>query len=1074
MAVCPTPVSGKEDRPFVDREEFIEAFETAFQNIGNKNYSVLVYYGIGGIGKTSLRKELPKKLDEHNEPDQKTGIIWATVDFSIESHRQMDKFLGILKNELNQKCGVKFHLFDIAHAAYRRKVDPYTPLSKDGYSEDSIVTDLLDSFGGFFSINYSSIKKVVERAPDHFKEWSLKRENDIARLPDMEAPDIVKKLPVFFAHDLADYLQKTSKSTVIFIDSYEALWEKERGQGSYNSRDEWIRQLIANLQKLSLWVICGREKLRWEETDKDWNNYLEQYKLEKLPLEDALDFLNRCGIKEEEIQKVIIEGSEGVPYYLELAVDTYTEIAKTSSPKPSDFGTTRSEIFDRFMKYLGVPEKETLKVLSTPRFWNQDIFKALINNFNTGYPLTAFSELNRFSFVQETEGKLQLHPLMRESLQVYQDQDLKKEVHNFMLDFYSNKIKDLDIKSINPEHETAFTEAFYHAKETLETEELFEWFIRYVDPFDKAAFWQLIIPMYEELLKILETKQGSENIEVATTLNNLATLYRHVGEYKKSLSIYKRTLEIIEKVQGTQDKFVAATQNNLATLYYQMGEYEKALPLHKQALGTLEKVLGLEHPAVAHTLDNLGVLYCQTGKYEKALPLYQQALEIQEKVLGPQHSNFAETLNNLAALYHQIGEYEKALPLYQQALEIREKVLGQQHPYVATILNNLAELHRQMGEYERALPLYSRSLEINEKVLGPEHPNISILCDNLALLYMDKGIYDQALSLYEKSLSIRIEIFDDKHPDLARSFNNLAELYERLGEYEKSISLFEKGLDISKNILGEDHIEVVVASNGLAGLYANLKYYSEALSIYEKNARILKNTVGKKNPQFAITLNDQALVHQQMGNCKKAFSLYNEALEIQKETLGLNHKETATTLNNLAALHASREEYQEALPLYNQALEIREKVLGLEHPLVSITLNNLAELYRQMGKYEKALPLYHRALEIIEKVLGKEHPDFVRTLNNLATFYHQTGEYEKALQLYEQSLEIREKILGLQHPEVAISLVNLADFYDKNGKYDEAIHSFEKALDIIENTLGPDHPFCGQITYRLISIYGKM
>ena len=143
MAIRPAPLIEEKERPFVDRKEFIEAFENNFQNLGEKDYSVLVYYGVGGIGKTSLRKELPKLLEEYNESYQNTGVIWASVDFSIESHRQSDKFLGILKNQLQEKNGVKFHLFDIANAAYWRKVNPQIPLSKDGYSEDSIVTDLL-------------------------------------------------------------------------------------------------------------------------------------------------------------------------------------------------------------------------------------------------------------------------------------------------------------------------------------------------------------------------------------------------------------------------------------------------------------------------------------------------------------------------------------------------------------------------------------------------------------------------------------------------------------------------------------------------------------------------------------------------------------------------------------------------------------------------------------------------------------------------------------------------------------------------------------------------------------------
>lgn len=75
-----------------------------------------------------------------------------------------------------------------------------------------------------------------------------------------------------------------------------------------------------------------------------------------------------------------------------------------------------------------------------------------------------------------------------------------------MLDFYSNQLKDLDIKSITPEHEITLNEAFYHAKEALENKDLINWFIAASDPFNRAAFWQLITPIYEEMLQILEAE----------------------------------------------------------------------------------------------------------------------------------------------------------------------------------------------------------------------------------------------------------------------------------------------------------------------------------------------------------------------------------------------------------------------------------------------------------------------------------------------------------------------------------------------------------------------------------------
>jgi tetratricopeptide (TPR) repeat protein len=630
------PKSHTKQYPFVDREDYIQTFIEAVNNIGQKEFSVLVYYGVGGIGKTSLRKELPKCLDENyvEYPDKK--LVWASIDLQFEKRREKNTFLVSLKNELQKKYKINFPSFEIAHAIYWKKANPEIPLREENYLFFEGDNAFDDFFGVIDKIPYFSIVPATARLiksslTSFIKWWKTTGEAELFQLSEKEPMEIEEDLPYFWAQDLNNYLERTSKSAILFIDTYEALWEKEKGQGNFNARDEWIRELILNLPNSSLWVICGREELRWKEIDNDWNNYLEQYKLEKLPEEDALYFLNRCGIKENEVKRIILKASECVPYYLKLEVDTYTEISKTRSPKPDDFAKIHSEIFDRFMKYLNGPEQETLKVLSVPRFWNRDIFNSLIDKFKTGYSLTAFSELKRFSFVQETEGKLLLHPLMRESLQVYQDQEVKKEVHGFMCDYYTNHLNSIDIKAITPEHELALTEAFYHAKKSFEAEYLLKWFITVSDPFNRAAFWKLIALMYEEIRQVLEAKLGSEHPDVANSLNNLALLYSN------------------------------------------MGSYEKALPLYQRALDIRENVLGPEHPSVATTLNNLALLYSNMGSYEKALPLYQRALDIRENVLGPEHPSVATTLNNLALLYENMEAYDKATQLKEKYPAFFEK-----------------------------------------------------------------------------------------------------------------------------------------------------------------------------------------------------------------------------------------------------------------------------------------------------------------------------------------------------------------------------------------------------------------
>ncbi len=736
MSVCPTNFDEKVECPFVDRKEFIEAFENAFRNIDQKDYSILVYYGIAGIGKTSLRKELPTLLEKHNDSDRHTRVIWTSIDFATEQYRQPYKFLEVLSSQLRQKYGIKFNFFDIALATYWKKVNPHVPLVKENYSEESIVRDVLDICNELVPVNLiPNVYNLAKSLPERYQKWVLKRKEDISKLPDLEPAEIDERLPVYWAYDLADNLQNTSESAVIFIDTYEALWEKEREKGSFSDRDKWIRKLIENIQNSCMWVICGRESLRWEEVDEDWKNYLDQHKIGKLPEKDALDLLKRCGITEEDIQNALIESSEGVPYYLELSIDTYRNIKKKEQPSPENFATVPDGIFCRFVKYLDREEKEILKVLSVPRYWDRELFEILIEKFNTGYPATSFSELHSFSFMNVDEkGKCSMHQLMRKSLQDYQDPYLKKDVHNFMLDFYSNQLKDLDIKAITQEQENTLAEAFYHAKEALEAEDLLNWFISASDPFNRAAFWQLIIPLYEEMLQILEAELGPQHPDVAATLNNLAGLYESMGEYDKALPLYNKALDIYEMVLGSEHSNVATTLNDLALLCRQMGDYGKALLLYKRALDIYEKVLEPEYPFVATTLNNLAGLYKCMGDYEKALPLYKRALDIREKVLGPEHPFVAITLNNLAELYRQMGDYGKALSLYQRALDIREEVFGPQHPSVATTLNNLAGLYYHTARYEEALPLLERSLKILERKLGYSHPNFKTTEQNIQAL----------------------------------------------------------------------------------------------------------------------------------------------------------------------------------------------------------------------------------------------------------------------------------------------------------------------------------------------------
>ncbi|WP_135605514.1 tetratricopeptide repeat protein [Methanococcoides sp. NM1] len=783
---------------FVDREDEIQIFKDSVERIEQNKYSVLVYYGVGGIGKTGLIGQLRELTSEGD-------ALWSSIDLSNKNYRDMGTALITLRNDFRAKYGAKFPSFDIAYAIYWQKVNPQIPLSKDSYSlieEGSIVDDLLNVANNFIPFRlFTDVAAVAKKLPDKYREWWAKHgQKELSKLPEMDSSDIEQMLPKYWAYDLMDHLESRSRSAVIFIDTYEAFWENFRGQGSFHSRDEWLReQLIPYLPDRVLWVICGRESLRWEEVDPEWKLYVDQHKVEGLLETDSRDFLRSCGIEDESVQEIIFNGSSGVPYYLDLTVDTYQQIKENRQPTPYDFAKAPHEVFENFIKYLDRAEKETLKVLSSPRFWDENLFEVLITEFKTGYSLTAFSELNRFSFMtQESGGRWYMHKLMKESLQEYQDQDLKEKVHRFMFEYYDGQLTDVDIQKIKDEHKTALTEGFYHGKIVLEAQELFSWFYERADIFNRAAQWQLIMPLYEEMSQILEKGLGSNHSDVATSLNSLAMLYGKMRNYDDALTLYQQALDIRKRVFGPNHRHVATIMNNLAVLHSKMGNYDDALTLYQQALEILKRDLGSEHPDVAAIMNSLAMLYTEMRNYDDALKLYQCVLEIQERVLDPDHLDVAITLNNLAMLYRKMRIYDDALTSHQRALGILKRVLGSNHPDVATSMNNLAGLYTEMEKYDDALKLYPRALAIRKRIFGPNHPAVATILNNLAVLYRKMGNYDDALTLHHRALEIREQAFGPEHPDVANSLYTLAVLYDEMEKYDDALKLYQRALDIIK------------------------------------------------------------------------------------------------------------------------------------------------------------------------------------------------------------------------------------------------------------------------------------
>jgi tetratricopeptide (TPR) repeat protein len=204
----------------------------------------------------------------------------------------------------------------------------------------------------------------------------------------------------------------------------------------------------------------------------------------------------------------------------------------------------------------------------------------------------------------------------------------------------------------------------------------------------------------------------------------------------------KEALKVAEQTFGPDHPNVASSLNNLAEVYRAQESYADAEPLLKRALELREKALGPDHPAVAESLDNLVWLYIVQENYKKAEPLQKRALAILEKVKGPDHPAVAESLDNLAWLYSIQENYKKVEPLQKRALAILEKVKGPDHPDVADSLKKLAEFYN--AGLRRAAK-EGRTEEVKAWIARGADVNAVVEIGFTALIYAAKGGHTEAV-----------------------------------------------------------------------------------------------------------------------------------------------------------------------------------------------------------------------------------------------------------------------------------------------------------------------------------------
>lgn len=388
--------------------------------------------------------------------------------------------------------------------------------------------------------------------------------------------------------------------------------------------------------------------------------------------------------------------------------------------------------------------------------------------------------------------------------------------------------------------------------------------------------------------------------ELVGVLNGLGGFFKdEVVRLDEAEKIYHRSLVIREETWGSESLEAAQGLNQLASVFADKDEPQGAEPLFRRSLAIRENLLEPDHPDLADGLSNLAWLTCALGNnYNEGEHLHVQALGIYEKSLGHDHEKTLLSMRNVADLYEARGEYARSEALFFTVLEAKKRTFGLNHPETVDILDRLATFAKRRGDLRAAQSYRRRVVQVLTSFLGRHHPKTALALAELTKLLIAMSEYGdaEAEALNREVMSIQDQLLGNEQPNsataayYASAINNLGLFLYFKGRLDEAEPLYRRALAIWER--NSDQSGIAFALNNLGMLLRAKGDFEQAESLIRRASDIWHKEHGPEYPLCIRSLHNIGLVLYEKGDRRSAESYVRRALVLREKVLGSDHPDT--------------------------------------------------------------------------------------------------------------------------------------------------------------------------------------
>ena len=852
MKVKSKRASSQASKVFTDREEPRKSFWKNYDFMCDckKNdegeIRVLVYYGIGGIGKSSLLNKLMLEMEEKLEEP-----LYVSFDFDIK--QDCRAVLESMKNMLANKYKFSFPLFDMGLYLYAQKIgeNVESPEIKGLVSKSPTLDLILSITSELPVIGFTSkVLGIADKAGAYLANLVSSHKKELYAIESKEPTELYQFLPYLFAQDLSDNLEKQQGPLVVFFDTYEQL-VNEMAMGNSLNKDLWIRGengLIQNIPNV-LWVIAGREKLKWNAAD--WGESLEQHILGTLSPIDAENFLENAGISDGKLRGELYQLTKGTPVYLDLCVDRYFSLKDEGvTPSIEQFGDNEQTLIERFVRYMDDAKKEMVYFLSCLDSWTDEMIYGTGNTVLSGsFHAVTYQNVKGLSFISESEdNEYTMHQIVRKVLYENCPEILKKRAIDTVLTYCEDKLKSCNIYSA--EFETYLNWTIECATKSLSDEETEAYFTEhlweYCEQLFRAGRFDSAYIGIDKLYQYVSAKP--ESTLAAMTEYYRGKILMAEGKYEESEKALKNAAErYLLLVGALDDRYLEAVRQLSKCIYY-LGRYEEAADRVKEVYETYVQKYGENDKRSALVLSEHSWYLSFMKHYHTALEEAEKSHHILEGLVEETDQAYLDSLRSLANAYFVLKRYEEALQSFQKVEELTRRKYGEDDLRTLTSYNNLAIILSQMGRQEEAMKLRIEVLEKRKELLGADHPETLSAQYNLAYSLANEKRYEEAVDMVREVWEKRRVILGEEHPAAIVALRRLKNYLAKTDRLEEQYECNRIYYNYLKESQGESAAETLDVLKRMIKILKSLHKDEEAEELMQKY-RLLKKFINFRYPK---------------------------------------------------------------------------------------------------------------------------------------------------------------------------------------------------------------------------------